>query len=773
MLGAEVPGLGPKNEQFCPHLGAVGGGRLQSLGVERHGHHPLRRNESLGVAVSGQLHRALHERRPDGQGSRVARQPQVAVVIETHPDSTEEIGGKPDKPTVARSPGLAGSRCGESAGTGTRPGATVHVVHQKVQNKICDTCVQHGDGPVFRLQQDFVLGGQHNINQGGRDAIATVGKEGIGSRDFQGGGVVSTQRDRRRRPQAGIQPGGHRQRGHPVIAGHLCHLDGGHVEGADQGVARCDHAVKLLSIIRRLVFLALPEKRGGLIHNRGHRSNGALRSLQSGGEGSGKDKRLEGGTRLPVGDSAVELGLVIVPAPHQSLDLAGVRVEGNQSNLREGGRVFPLSKSLGDLGIHFRQGFPDGLSGGALQTKVKAGVDAIASRDQLLLREVPQQLVAHQVNEIGGVVGLHILRRNGEFFFPGLVGLLLGDQTNRHHALEDMVAPLAGAVRVAVEIVKVGAANDAGQQGGLAQGQPADVLAEVGLGAFAEAVDAEAAALAQVDFIGVQLEDFFFLKAPLELHGNQCLGRLTFPTEVAGEKEAARQLHGQGAGPLDTSALALSQPDTHVVPQGAGHIHHRDAGVVEEAPVLGRQNRLHQLRRNVGVGHQTALGAAAIEQVGDVGRLDEHRREQATRAQRDQSLDLSLLHFHPNRLGGPHRGALPGANLDHLLAALVPAVGRRLSLRAAVAEAVKLGGNLRQRGGLAYIEGCRGRINAGGIFKNLPAQPGVNQTREAKPDEAKDRSPHKRKYQESNQESSPPPPRPKAARNANTNRHEF
>ena len=69
----------------------------------------------------------------------------------------------------------------------------------------------------------------------------------------------------------------------------------------------------------------------------------------------------------------------------------------------------------------------------------------------------------------------------------------------------------------------VGALNHAGQQRALGQIELAHILAEVGLRGLAKSVDREAAALAEVDLVGVHLEDLLLGEAVLELEGDEDL----------------------------------------------------------------------------------------------------------------------------------------------------------------------------------------------------------------------------------------------------------
>jgi hypothetical protein len=94
----------------------------------------------------------------------------------------------------------------------------------------------------------------------------------------------------------------------------------------------------------------------------------------------------------------------------------------------------------------------------------------------------------------------------------GALGLVLGDGAGLHHRVEHQVAALDGAVGMAEGIEVAGALNDAGEHGALGQIELAHILAEVGLRGLAEAVDGKAAALAEVDLVGVHLEDLLLVK---------------------------------------------------------------------------------------------------------------------------------------------------------------------------------------------------------------------------------------------------------------------
>ncbi len=82
------------------------------------------------------------------------------------------------------------------------------------------------------------------------------------------------------------------------------------------------------------------------------------------------------------------------------------------------------------------------------------------------------------------------------------------------------------------------------------------------------------------------------------------------------EEEAARKLHSERG-----SALLLVA-GKEILDSGRGQAREVDAVVLEEAAVLDAQHRLNQIRRNLVIGEQAALGAVgALAQPGDQQRL--------------------------------------------------------------------------------------------------------------------------------------------------------
>ena len=160
----------------------------------------------------------------------------------------------------------------------------------------------------------------------------------------------------------------------------------------------------------------------------------------------------------------------------------------------------------------------------------------------------------------------------------GALGLLLGDGAGLDHRVEHQVAPLDGAVGMAEGIEVVRALNDAGQHRALGQVELLHILAEVGLRSLAKAVDREAAALAEVDLVGIHFEDLLLVEAMLELEGDHDLRELVLDGARVGEEEQLGQLHGQRG-----CAAAMLAVADQVVPCPADHAEVVDAAVLEEA----------------------------------------------------------------------------------------------------------------------------------------------------------------------------------------------
>ena len=174
----------------------------------------------------------------------------------------------------------------------------------------------------------------------------------------------------------------------------------------------------------------------------------------------------------------------------------------------------------------------------------------------------------------------------------------VGDDAVRLHLAEHQVA--AAQRLLGIEQRRVGrrALGQAGQQSRFGQGQVLGVLGEVELRGGLKAVHAAA----QVDLVAVEGEDLLLGEGALDLDGEIGLLDLADGGAVGGEKEIARQLHGERGGALGAAVAA------QVVPERAGDAEDVDAPVRLEALVFNGDDGLAQDRgKVVVVDHDAAL----------------------------------------------------------------------------------------------------------------------------------------------------------------------
>lgn len=138
-----------------------------------------------------------------------------------------------------------------------------------------------------------------------------------------------------------------------------------------------------------------------------------------------------------------------------------------------------------------------------------------------------------------------------------------------------------------------------------------NVLAEVGVRRFAEAVDGKTSPLAEVDLVGIKLEDLLLGQALLHEHSQEGLLQLAAPDAPRREEKAARQLHGESAAALH---LLIGADVSH---GGAGNAEQIHAVVGEETMILRGHDRVHQHFGEVLETHQPALGAVGVKQRGN------------------------------------------------------------------------------------------------------------------------------------------------------------
>ncbi len=185
----------------------------------------------------------------------------------------------------------------------------------------------------------------------------------------------------------------------------------------------------------------------------------------------------------------------------------------------------------------------------------------------------------------------------------------------RNHAVLDhlrqhAVARPGGAVRVALHVrVAIRRADNPAQKRAFRQRQFANILAEIGLRCFRKSVNREAAAIAQIHFVDIQLKNLLFRKALLEQQRHVKLGQLAPPRHVVPhiEEKTARHLHGDGAG------AAFNIRATQMRPRRANNAQRVEPRMLEEALIFRRAYGVHQQRRQIREAHKAPLLPRAVK----------------------------------------------------------------------------------------------------------------------------------------------------------------
>ena len=263
----------------------------------------------------------------------------------------------------------------------------------------------------------------------------------------------------------------------------------------------------------------------------------------------------------------------------------------------------------------------DGVLHGGLHLGIQGGVDDVAAVAQLglhaaavgggVLQALDAQHLGHNVVDgVLHVVGVVVHGVGGgrgglqhvELLGLGSVALLLGDQALVEHLLEHVVGALVDQLGALVDVVisagvvAVGVADDGRDAGALAQGQLAQILAEVVLGRDLHAV----VRAAEVDYVQVGLQDLLLGQLLLHLKRQIGLLHLALVVLVGIEQRQLDQLAGDGGRALQAAAH-------DVVKHRAGHALDVHAVVLPEACVLDGDDRVDQLLGNVLVVHVDAV----------------------------------------------------------------------------------------------------------------------------------------------------------------------
>src|SRR5271170_1970377 len=101
------------------------------------------------------------------------------------------------------------------------------------------------------------------------------------------------------------------------------------------------------------------------------------------------------------------------------------------------------------------------------------------------------------------------------------------------------------------------------------------------------------AAIAEINFVGIKLENLLLRETLVQLQGDERLLNLPAPNSLGGEKEAARHLHINRAGAL----RPLIAPQ--IRPRRSQNSNGIEPAVLEKALVLGRKHGFDQNLRQI------------------------------------------------------------------------------------------------------------------------------------------------------------------------------
>ncbi|MPL60708.1 hypothetical protein SDC9_06269 [bioreactor metagenome] len=529
-----------------------------------------------------------------------------AVVVVAHPDAGDVIGGEADEPGVARrlrGAGLAGDLVSVEPGApaGALFDALEHHPHQLARGALRDHPLAHAAaGPEKRLGIALQpqLGQAVGFHRGAAVQDAGIGAGHLEQRRF---GDAEHHRRPRREVRGEAEVGG--DLAHRIEAHGLPHAHGGGVDRFGEGLPQRDLAQILVGVVLRR-----PRARALDVDRQWAVENGRV-GRPAHVERRGIDEGLEGGAGLPLRlggavEGARDLGLA--PAHHRPHRA----VRGHHDNRRLGrGAVL-------DLGVEDGR---KGLLGLALQALVERGADHHVLGG--VLRQEVGDRVHHPVGEIAAGARLRRLGERG-----GVVARLRPVRVVQEallvHQRQHHPGPLLRAFQVRGGGVIGGRLQQPGEHCRLLRGDIGGRGAEVALRRRLEA----ACAGAEIGAVEVDRQDLvlgileFHRQGEgdlldLALHPARAavvlIGSFGLPAlRVIGNAEAEQLRHLLGDR-RTAVALERAAPLTQVDRDRRGDAARRDAEVLVEAPVLGGDDGVAQVGRDVLGGDLAAEGLAA------------------------------------------------------------------------------------------------------------------------------------------------------------------
>ena len=260
---------------------------------------------------------------------------------------------------------------------------------------------------------------------------------------------------------------------------------------------------------------------------------------------------------------------------------------------------------------------------GALQAAVDRGHDLVAGAVQLLAVH-RRELLAHHLRDVRCVdLDLRAVLGGLDRRDDRLVVLGLPDVALLEHAAQHVAAALARAVGVGDRVQRRRCLRQRRDRGDLGERQVAQVLAVVDLGRGTDAVGA----LAEEDLVQVEGQDLVLGELVLDPEREEDLAQLAAQLLLGREEHVAGELHRDRAAAL--ACLVGRGRDDHGAQQ-AGRV---DAAVREEPVVLGGDERVDDMLRDVLEAHRDATLLADLREQAAIARVDAQRHLQPDVAQ--------------------------------------------------------------------------------------------------------------------------------------------
>ena len=501
-----------------------------------------------------------------------------------HPDSGCEAGRVADEPRVRVLVRRAGLARGGPVERRPRPGAEADVVLEDAGHDRCDTVGNDTRPVTFPGPARVELSArQQDLPDRGRLGVDAARGEGC----IGGGHVERRDRDRAEAHRGHVLATHGERRPHAQPAGHRGDSGRAHVErqlrvhgvvGAerrlrDRGPARVARVVRLHAPPRLVLAAA------GLVGPVGERRRHVVRGVRvhAPRHRRSEDERLEGRAGLPPRlREQVEL---IVRAARDDrghrADRAGVRIDRDD---RRGGVLAAVQRPRDRL---VRQ---------TLQSRLDRRVDAQTARANCLRAVCPDELVAHETEEVRltdllvEIPGLKARRAA-----PARARILLRrDHLLPEHREQHLVPPGDRAGRIDERVVGRRRLRQPREQRRLGECETARragvVRACRRLGTVCE--------VAVEDRVEVRGEDSLLRPLAVELHGQARLGDLPLDGALARDVEGADELLRDRRAALDDAACVQVAPERAGDPLGV------DPAMRVEAAIFDRHRRERQPARH-------------------------------------------------------------------------------------------------------------------------------------------------------------------------------